>query len=134
MNRTAFLVSYIVLALASGGVGSSWTLTIVYMRFAAMGAAALATPAVIVLLTVPIALIVVTFLRAKRIGKPWLVWLPVAALLASLLQPTIGLLGLKLGLGGLAPYVFTLLSIITTQAPLILHTVCATLGAQNRSE
>ena len=85
MNRVTFLISYILLALLSGGAGNNWTLTVAFMRFATMGPAALATPMVVVLLAVPIALIVIARLRGQRIGKPWLVWLPVAALLISIL-------------------------------------------------
>ena len=132
MNRTTFLISYILLALLSGGAGNNWTLTVAFMRFATMGAAALATPMVVVLLVVPIALIVIARLRGQRIAKPWLVWLPVAALLISILPWVMYPLATRgFGLKN-APIYFTMaLTTLSMLAPIVLHTVCATLGGQN---
>lgn len=131
MNRTTFLISYVLLAWLSGGIGNSWTVTVMFMRFATMGWAALGTPEVIISIAVPIGLIVIARMRGKSIGKPWLVWLPVAALFVAILPwMTYAFAKQGLSLKDVPIYLTAFLSTLGTLGPIVLHTVCATLGAQ----
>ena len=126
MNRATFLICYLLLALFCSGAGflirnfpseNLWTPTYVFSAFAAVGTGVLTNPKIIVPVAVVIAMIVIARSRGQRIGKPWLVWLPVAALSLS-------------GVRAMYPqaqlgYVFAYLIAF---GPIILHLVCVVLG------
>ena len=130
MNRTTFLISYILLALFCCSpvnllpngfwMNILWSPYQVFSAFAVVGWNALRSPKIIVPIAITIALIIIARSRGRQIGRPWLFWLPVAALLLSM--------------GRVAHPLSTLgpvLEILAVLGPLILHAVCVTLGAQN---
>lgn len=132
MNRTVFLIAYIGIALLFANPASPWTVTILAMRLAAYGIGALANLGVLLVILGPIALVVIAALRGKIIDKPWLYWLPLAAVLLNISPWVIGAL-VKPGSGPNAWDGATmLLATVASLGPLILHIVCITLGAQNR--
>lgn len=97
-----------------------------------MGAGALAVPTVIAPILIPIALIIIASMRGSRIDKLWLFWLPIGALLLSILPWAIYSLAKQgFGLKDVPTYFGIVLSMLATLGPIVLHVVCATLGAQN---
>ena len=126
MNRATFLICYLLLALFCSDAGvwirnfpieNLWTPSYVFSVVAVTGAWVLTNPKVIVPIAVAIAMIVIARSRGGRIGKPWLVWLPVAALSLT-------------GVRAIYPqaqlgYVFAYLIAF---GPIVLHLVCVVLG------
>jgi hypothetical protein len=119
MNRTTFLVSYILLmpftffndlkivslglGMARGGLGSL------------MG---------LLYLLLPIALAVIACKRGRRMGRPRLYRLSIAAILSPFILLVLSALAQRI------PALMVIAVTLGSQAPLVLHTICATLGGQ----
>lgn len=138
MNRNTFLISYIILALLSGNLGSPWSATILAMNFSARGIAALASLPVLASLILPFVLSCIAGVRGNQIGRPKLFWLPLIAFMLSLSPWVIPLFhrpaspNSHFSEGAVSLYLSMLLSIIAMQGPLVLHVICLTLGTQAR--
>lgn len=91
MNRTPFLVAYILLALLFSSPVTPWNPAFLALRFAVNGIAALANPTTWLAIGGSLALVTVAILRGKRIGRQ-LQRLPIAALLIALAPYLIGLI------------------------------------------
>ncbi len=134
MNRTPFLVAYILLALLFSSPVTPWNPAFLALRFAVNGIAALANPTTWLAITGSIALISVAILRGQRVGRRWLKWLPIAALLIALAPFLIGLINGRntspAGAFGLLDYLLIAFAIASSLAPVILHALCATFGGQ----
>ena len=139
MKRNTFLISYIIIALLAGNLGNSWTVTILAMRFAFNGLAALVSLPVLASIILPFVLSYIASVRGRHIGRPKLFWFPLFAFLLSLLPWAIQLMirpaspNSPVTEGVVFTYLFMLMSTISTQAPLVLHAICLTLGTQVRN-
>jgi hypothetical protein len=139
MNRPAFLTLYIIITLFfSGGLASVWTVTVMALALGEKGPVALLSPLFIISVLSPIVLIVLAYLRGKRIGNSKLLWFPIAALGLTLLPLLLGLLTKLLsGSGNVRPtesiglYATMFVSSASTLGPLILNTICCVVGGKN---
>lgn len=139
MKRNTFLISYIIIAVLAGNLGDPWSATMLAMKFAFNGIAALASLPVLASLILPFVLSYIASVRGRHIGRPKLLWLPLIAFLLSLLPWVIQLFIRPTSPGSpatqsvVSTYLFILMSTISTQAPLVLHVICLTLGTQVRN-
>ena len=133
MNRTLFLVTYILLALLFSSPVTPWNPAFLALRFAVNGISALANPTTWLAIAGSLALVTVAILRGKRIRRQ-LHWLPIAALLIALAPFLIDLINGRntspAGAFGLLEYLLIAFAIASSLAPVILHVLCATFGGQ----
>jgi hypothetical protein len=133
VSRVVFLCCYIPLAIIAGGVASPWTVTMMILGLAQGWAGAFFA---LFPIFSSVAIVVLAYLRGKKIGYPALIWFPVAACILSISPMLFGLVGkwlVGVGVDLKSPagtYVFMLLATVSTVGPLILHTICCVLGGR----
>jgi len=141
MTRAIFLALYIPVALfLSGQFGSVWTVTIMALAIGQKGAAALLSPVFVVSVLGPIVLVVLAYIRGKKINNRKLVWFPVIAFILTLMPLAFALLAKpfsspgQAGIGAaVTMYPFMITAAASTAGPIILHTICCVLGGKNES-